>query len=110
MSRLRRLSVCNCFFLATPDLRLPSIALAYAEFVRRLRECFPGAPETTIDGVRLETPDGFLLVRQSVTEPVVTMRLEGSSLEALHTLLTTCQSVLPEVSSEIARQTSSAGL
>jgi phosphomannomutase len=97
-------------FFVTPDLRLPSSALPYQEFVRRLRERFPGVPETTIDGVRLETPDGSLLVRESVTEPVVTMRLESSSLEALRALLSTCQSVLPEVASEIARQTSNAGL
>src|SRR5208283_3998709 len=63
----------------TPDLRLPSSALPFDEFVRRLRQLFPGARETTIDGLRFETPEGFLLVRESVTEPVITMRLEGSS-------------------------------
>ena len=91
-------------FFMTPDLRLPSSALPYSEFVRRLRQLFCGARETTIDGLRIETPEGSLLVRESVTEPVVTMRLEGSSAEALGKLLAACHSTFPEVSIEIARQ------
>jgi phosphomannomutase len=91
-------------FFVTPDLRLPSSALPYSEFVRRLRQLFRGARETTIDGLRIETPEGSLLVRESVTEPVVTMRLEGSSAEALGKLLAACHSTFPEVSIEIARQ------
>jgi phosphomannomutase len=96
-------------FFVTPDLRLPSSALPYSEFVRRLRQLFRGARETTIDGLRFETPEGSLLVRESVTEPVVTMRLEGSSAEALGKLLAACHSTFPEVSIEIARQTRKAG-
>jgi len=96
-------------FFVTPDLRLPSSALPYSEFVRRLRQLFRGARETTIDGLRIETPEGSLLVRESVTEPVVTMRLEGSSAEALHKLLAACHSTFPEVSTEIARQIRKAG-
>jgi phosphomannomutase len=96
-------------FFVTPDLRLPSSALPYIEFVRRLRQLFRGARETAIDGLRIETPEGSLLVRESVTEPVVTMRLEGSSAEALGKLLAACHSTFPEVSSEIARQIRKAG-
>jgi phosphomannomutase len=91
-------------FFVTPDLRLPASALPFEEFVRRLRKLFRGARETSIDGLRLETPEGSVLVRESVTEPVVTMRLEGSSAEALRSLLAACRSSFPEVSSEIARQ------
>jgi phosphomannomutase len=96
-------------FFVTPDLRLPSSALPYSEFVRRLRQLFRGARETTIDGLRLETPEGSLLVRESVTEPVVTMRLEGSSAESLAKLLAACHSTFPEVSIEIGRQMHKAG-
>jgi phosphomannomutase len=92
-------------FFVTPDLRLPASVLPYDEFVRRLRQLFSGARETTIDGLRFETAEGSLLVRESVTEPVVTMRLEGSSAEALGKLLAACHSTFPEVSIEIARQT-----
>ncbi len=91
-------------FFVTPDLRLPASALPYSEFVKRLRKLFRGASETTIDGLRIETPQGSLLVRESVTEPVVTMRLEGSSPEALDKLLAACHATFPEVSVEMARQ------
>jgi len=96
-------------FFVTPDLRLPSSVLPYSEFVRRLRQLFRGARETTIDGLRFETPEGSLLVRESVTEPVVTIRLEGSSAEALRKLLAACHSTFPEVSVEIGRQIRKAG-
>jgi phosphomannomutase / phosphoglucomutase len=45
---------------------------------------FPGADEiVTIDGLRVEYPDGFGLARSSNTTPVVVMRFEGESVEAL---------------------------
>ena len=45
---------------------------------------FPGADEiVTIDGLRVEYPDGFGLARSSNTTPVVVMRFEGESAEAL---------------------------
>jgi phosphomannomutase / phosphoglucomutase len=91
-------------FFITPDLRLPASALPFSEFARRLRVMLPAASETTVDGLRLETPEGSVLVRESVTEPVVTMRLEGSSDEALGKLLAFCHAAFPEVSAEIARQ------
>jgi phosphomannomutase len=88
----------------TPDLRLPSSALPFAEIARRLRRLFHGARETTIDGLKFETPEGSLLVRESVTEPVITLRVEGSSAQALRNLLAACHSTFPEVSNEIALQ------
>ncbi len=96
-------------FFVTPDLRLPASVLPYDEFVRRLRQLFRDARETAIDGLRFETQEGSVLVRESVTEPVITMRLEGSSAEALGKLLTACHSMFPEVSIEIARQIRKAG-
>jgi phosphomannomutase len=91
-------------FFITPDLRLPSSLLPYREFARRLRQLFPRAKETTLDGLRLETDQGSVLVRESVTEPIVTLRLEGSSEEALRRLLAACHSTFPEAATEIERQ------
>jgi len=102
---LRELRSSLAPLFVTPDLRLPASVLPYDEFVRRLRHLFRGARETTLDGYRFETPEGSVLVRESVTEPVITMRLEGSSAAALRSLLAACHSTFPEVSSEIARQT-----
>jgi phosphomannomutase/phosphoglucomutase len=45
---------------------------------------FPGANEiVTIDGLRVEYPDGFGLARSSNTTPVIVMRFEGESKDAL---------------------------
>ena len=38
----------------------------------------------TIDGVRVEYDDGFGLVRSSNTTPVLVLRFEGHTPEALH--------------------------
>jgi phosphomannomutase len=66
----------------TPDLRLPSSILPYEEAIRRLRAAFNIANKVRVDGVRIETAEGFVLARESVTEPVLTMRLEGHTEES----------------------------
>jgi phosphomannomutase/phosphoglucomutase len=45
---------------------------------------FPGAEQIiTIDGLRVEYPDGFGLARSSNTTPVIVMRFEAENPEAL---------------------------
>ena len=53
-----------------------------AELVKKAS--FPGAEVSTIDGVRVDWPDGFGLLRASNTTPVLVMRFEGHTQEALH--------------------------
>ncbi|MDH4061681.1 MAG: phosphomannomutase/phosphoglucomutase [Aquincola sp.] len=48
----------------------------------RLR--FDGADVNTIDGLRVDWPDGFGLIRGSNTTPVVVLRFEGHTADALH--------------------------
>jgi len=45
---------------------------------------FPGAEINTIDGLRADWPDGFGLIRASNTTPVLVLRFEGHTPEALH--------------------------
>jgi phosphomannomutase len=42
------------------------------------------AQVSTIDGVRVDWPDGFGLIRASNTTPVLVLRFEGQTEEALH--------------------------
>ncbi|MDM0083948.1 phosphomannomutase/phosphoglucomutase [Variovorax sp. J31P179] len=44
----------------------------------------PPAQVSTIDGVRVDWPDGFGLVRASNTTPVLVLRFEGQTESALH--------------------------
>jgi len=70
---------------STPEL---NVACAEGEppavIERLLAEAkFPGAEILTIDGLRAEYPDGFGLCRASNTTPVLVLRFEGHTEEAL---------------------------
>jgi len=57
---------------------------------------------STIDGVRIDWPDGFGLIRASNTTPVLVLRFEGHTNEALHrieaAMLALLRSVKPDAS------------
>jgi phosphomannomutase len=44
----------------------------------------------TIDGLRVDWPDGFGLIRASNTTPVLVLRFEGHTPEALHRIEARC--------------------
>ncbi len=67
----------------TPDIRIPVEPGGASEVIERVREAFSGRPQDETDGVRVDFGDGWALVRPSVTEPVVTLRCEGDSEDAL---------------------------
>jgi phosphomannomutase/phosphoglucomutase len=72
--------------ISTPELHLKTAESENFELVERLRSRarFEGASEViTIDGVRVEYPDGFGLARPSNTTPVVVLRFEADSKQAL---------------------------
>ena len=48
------------------------------------RLSFPGGEVGTIDGLRVDFADGFGLIRGSNTTPVLVLRFEGHTPEALH--------------------------
>jgi phosphomannomutase len=50
----------------------------------------PLAHINTIDGLRVDWPDGFGLIRASNTTPVLVLRFEGHTQEALHRIEATC--------------------
>jgi phosphomannomutase len=61
---------------------------------------FPGAEIGTIDGLRGDYPDGFGLIRASNTTPVLVLRFEGHTAEALarieHDFMAALRKVMPE--------------
>jgi phosphomannomutase len=70
---------------STPELHVPCAEGEAHEVARKLAGIaeFPGAQTTTVDGLRVDWPDGFGLVRASNTNPVLTVRFEGHTQEAL---------------------------
>jgi phosphomannomutase len=72
---------------STPELNVPCAEGEPQRVVQKLLETakFVGAKEIiTIDGLRAEYDDGFGLIRSSNTTPVLVMRFEGQTQEALH--------------------------
>jgi phosphomannomutase len=84
----------------TPELNVPCAEGEPPLVIEKLRETakFEGALEiVTTDGLRAEYADGFGLVRASNTTPVLVMRFEGHTPEALHRIETDFMAALRAV-------------
>ncbi|MBX3624717.1 MAG: phosphomannomutase/phosphoglucomutase [Rhizobacter sp.] len=70
----------------TPELNVPCAEGEPKQVVEKLLKNadFPGAEVVTIDGLRVDYDDGFGLIRSSNTTPVLVLRFEGHTQEALH--------------------------
>jgi phosphomannomutase len=87
---------------STPELNVPCAEgeppRVVAELVKKAH--FPSAQVSTIDGLRVDWPDGFGLVRASNTTPVLVLRFEGQTQEAMHRIegemLSLLRSVKPD--------------
>ncbi len=84
---------------STPELNVPCAEGEPHEVIEKLRETakFPGAEIGTIDGLRADYPDGFGLVRASNTTPVLVMRFEGHTQDAMHRIEKDFMAALREV-------------
>ncbi|HEY6895613.1 MAG TPA: phosphomannomutase/phosphoglucomutase [Rhodanobacteraceae bacterium] len=71
--------------VSTPELKIPMREGEHYRFIEqfRARAEFQGARITTIDGVRADWPDGWGLVRASNTTPVLVLRFDADTPEAL---------------------------
>lgn len=71
--------------VSTPEIKVDAPAGNPHAFVERFQSeaRFEGARLSTIDGLRVDYPDGWGLVRASNTTPVLVMRFDADSREAL---------------------------
>jgi len=86
--------------VSTPELHLQTAEGENFALVERLKTHakFAGAEQLiTIDGVRAEWADGFGLARPSNTTPVVVLRFEGDTLEALERIKSAFRAAILEV-------------
>ncbi|MGH7752413.1 MAG: phosphomannomutase, partial [Gemmatimonadales bacterium] len=68
----------------TPELRVESRDDVKFDVARRAAEHFAAKyPVNTLDGVRITFPDGWGLLRASNTQPVLVLRFEAGSQDAL---------------------------
>jgi phosphomannomutase/phosphoglucomutase len=91
--------------VSTPELQLKLAEGESFPLIARLQKeaKFPGADQViTIDGLRVEYPDGFGLARSSNTTPVIVMRFEAESQEALARIQAEFKRVIKEVKPDAA--------
>jgi phosphomannomutase len=94
---------------STPELNVKCAEGEAHELVKKSMAsvAFPAPAQiSTIDGVRVDWPDGFGLVRASNTTPVLVLRFEGHTPEALerieHDMLALLRRVKPNATIEQA--------
>jgi len=73
-------------YFISPDVRLPRPGGDGARVIEQLKRAFADRPQDHTDGVRIEFEHGWALCRLSVTEPVITLRFEGDTAEALEAI------------------------
>jgi phosphomannomutase/phosphoglucomutase len=88
----------------TPELR---IEFPEGENFAAMRQLaanahFPGAQVSTVDGLRVDYPDGFGLVRASNTTPILVLRFEGENAQALGRIQNDFRSLIRAVRPEAA--------
>ena len=86
-ARIRRRRRCRALpdGVSTPEIKVDAPGGDPHSFVERFRSAaqFEGARLSTIDGLRVDFPDGWGLVRASNTTPVLVMRFDADSADAL---------------------------
>jgi phosphomannomutase/phosphoglucomutase len=90
---------------STPELQLKLAEGESFRLIDRLQKeaKFPGADRViTIDGLRVEYPDGFGLARSSNTTPVIVMRFEAESQPALNRIQAEFKRVITDVKPDAA--------
>ena len=85
----------------TPETRIPTGLLPYARAAEILTSAFPRAEVMQIDGLRFVMEDGIVLIRESGTEPVLSLRIEGFSREGYEQILGRCMQLLPEAQAHL---------
>ncbi|MEQ8203862.1 MAG: phosphomannomutase/phosphoglucomutase [Smithellaceae bacterium] len=72
---------------ATPEIRIDCPDDKKAEVVDKIKSHYRNTPGVIdIDGVRIPFKDGWALVRSSNTQPIIVLRFEASSSEALQAI------------------------
>ncbi|GBF31944.1 phosphomannomutase [Desulfocucumis palustris] len=69
-------------YLITPDIRIPFQGDP-GELVNQAAQRLSQYPISRLDGVRVEFPDCWGMIRPSITEPILTLRFEGKTRDKL---------------------------
>ncbi|KUJ83927.1 phosphomannomutase/phosphoglucomutase [Microbulbifer flavimaris] len=89
---------------STPEILLPVEEKDKFALIEKLKKQgqFKGADINTIDGLRIEFPEGWGLVRASNTGAALTLRFEAESHEALQRIFSTVREQLQAVAPQLS--------
>lgn len=83
-------------YAATPEYRIAYVPDDKEKLLDSIAGQLKGYSINRIDGVRVEFPDGWGMIRASVTEPLLTLRFEAKTAVRLQEIQALLLSVLPE--------------
>jgi phosphomannomutase/phosphoglucomutase len=88
---------------STPEIKVETTEQAKFSIMERLAKegRFGDGTLTTIDGIRVDYPDGWGLVRPSNTSPVLTLRFEADSPSALERIQTVFREELRKIDAKL---------
>jgi phosphomannomutase / phosphoglucomutase len=90
-------------YLSTPDLRI-TYRGNRKELLQRVEKGFDEEQITRIDGIRVEFPEGWGLIRKSITEPCVTLRFEAKDRKGLEKIIDAFLALLPEIKEDCLKR------
>lgn len=87
----------------TPELNVAMEEGTHHAYMKRLlaKASFDDGQVTTIDGLRVDFPDGWGLVRASNTTPVLVLRFEADNEEALERIMARFRALMLETDPEL---------
>ena len=89
----------------TPDIRIPFSQEQGEKIIADLSNIFSSKANVSfIDGVRVEYPFGWGLIRQSVTEPLLTLRFEGKDKPSLIKIMKLFEDSSPDLAGKLLTQ------
>ncbi|HWR38886.1 MAG TPA: phosphomannomutase/phosphoglucomutase [Patescibacteria group bacterium] len=94
--RLAALAAAIPKYPLTPDIRVPYLGRDKEAVLDALALAHAAYQPNRIDGVRLEFPDGWGMIRASVTEPLFTLRFEARTVARLKEIAALLAAPLPE--------------
>lgn len=71
----------------TPELRIGMPPESQARIMEKIRLAWSSFPQQTMEGIRIDTPAGWILVCPSLVEPALTFRFESLDWPALDHLV-----------------------
>ena len=91
---------------STPEMRIDFPEEEKFEFIKKFSKSMHDTSDSTVnlvtvDGIRIETKNGWALVRASNTQPALTIRFEADSKQSLNKLINFVQDQINKVTDKI---------